>query len=300
LPPKTDFVTAGSTTNVSRVLQIATQMPAVVDAVIGSTTLSLDNAKGGARAIETITKRMIAEADPEENNVTDTVADTGLYDAVTIFSDTAGALFDEWIDALSDDKADLGRMIDNEFTFSTRTTEEQINTDSQLPSTAEAFTTLSGKKLLLSQPELNNITEPGNTDDWEDKEILFFFDGDPNAQAGEFVACVKFIDEANAEGEMSDGSTEGELIEGKWSIMDDYSTLLVIDFLGDRYQAILKPFGEKTENGVTTNYFRSDYADKFKEIPTDANGVTDIGSDPIPTDDADCKELIPVRLIFNN
>ena len=294
LPPKADFVTAGSTTNVSRVLQIARQMPEVVDAVIrdGSTALTLDNAKGGARAIEAITKRMLEE----ESSTSDTASDSGLDEAVALFSDTAGALFDEWIAALSDAKADLGALTENTFLFSAFTNADTIETASQLPDTAEAFNSLSGKQLLLSQPVIDDTTELGNTDDWEDKEIFFFFTGDDNAESGEFTACVKFIDDANAQGEMSDGSTEGELIEGRWSIMDDYSTLLVIDFLGDRYQAIIKPAGEDE----TTNQliFRSDYADKIKNIPSDA-GIVESTSD-IPTTDAECRELIPVRLQFEN
>ncbi len=282
-----DIVEPGvNTDNVARVLDIVTQIPDLVNAVIDpNASVGFSDATGAARAIEVVTKRALEEGQQSQ--------DTSLDEAITLFTDTSNTLVEDILESMAQDNVDLGSLISDSFDFGAISTIEGFNANALLPDDAVPFSALPGKQLRLSEdiPDLENRVD-GKL---EDKEIEIYFTGEENATSGEFTACIKFIEDADSQGNTSDESTRGELVEGKWSLMDatGYSLLMVIEFLGDRYQAIIKPAGEDSEN---RKVFRSDYADDIADIPSEAGIVVTPDPSGIPTTDTQCREIFDDRL----
>ena len=133
-----------------------------------------------------------------------------------------------------------------------------------------------------------------------DSEIEFYFQGDEGEVHGSFAACVKYIKDANINGKLGDANTRGELVKGYWSLLGgnqnsgaSYSLLLTIEFLGTRYQAILKPAGQARFNGEDMRGIRFDYGNELR------TWYSHRGPEPIqysPTSATDCANRLPSRI----
>lgn len=269
----------------NRIIDVATSLANTVDVFINPNT-SIDEltALASARAVETL----VIKAVNEEG------IDTTIDNLTSFITGNNNLLIDALLASLSLETANIASLAQNDFTGSDFDTENEIRAASLLPDNTQGFNQLGGLTLKISDLDLGSA--PNNL---EDKEVEFYFSGEPSALQGSFTACVKYIDDASSNGNLGEGNTRGELIDGFWSKLgasntgESYSTLLTLSFLGSTYQAILKPAGEETLNAITYNKLRFDFDGKIKQYYSEDGFIT---STTIPTTNDQCKAKLPSRV----
>lgn len=280
-----DMGSAENPNNFSRVINVSQSVNNVVDLLIPPNAfLDAPNAIGSARAIETLVIKSLNEV----NN------DPSIESMVSFFNNESSDLVNALLTSLSLDTADITSLAGNDFSGTNFDTVEEIIQASSLPENTQAFTSFSGLSLKISDLDLG--TWPNNL---EDKEVEFYFSGSAEALEGSFSACVKYIDDASSDGTLGDGNTRGELIEGYWSFLgasesgESYGTLVTLTFLETTYQAILKPAGNETLNGVDYERIRFDFDGELNVYNSEDGLVT---TDTIPTTNQECQERLPSRV----
>ena len=284
-----DINSGESSQDFDRIISVVNELPDVIDVVIPEDEEVLDrsDAIGGARTVETVVIMSIQE----QGGVS-----SSLDNAIEFITNSENeALVDSLVLGLSGDNADISSVVNNDFTGSDFDSAEEILEASALPEDAEPFTEISGQSVKISDLDLG--TAPN---DLKDSEVIFYFEGDTNSVDGEFTACVKFIDGANQNGELGDGNTRGEYVNGFWSLLGasegdqiSYSLLLTIEFLGASYQAIIKPNGLATIDDVEYKVLRSDSDGEFR------NWFSELGFvqyESIPATSTDCEAALPSRI----
>ena len=292
-----DIVSGTNTQNVGRVVELAQQIPDLIDEVIDkdSVDMLLADAISGSKAIEIMTQKIMGDTNtaslvstPELRNDADE-----FFDFFTA-SDSDSTKVTALLDALEEDNADLAALITHDFDFDDETVEE-IAEVVQLPATADPFTALVGKSLKVSDTA---VSTPGEEDD---KELIFFFQGVAGETNGTLSACIKFIDEVNGTA-IGTSNTKGEILDGHWSLLKttDYSVTLVLNFLNNPFATRAQSAGVQ-ESGDTAGakLYRFDF-DKGNgrgegvEVWESTNGVETTAS--IPTSAADCEVRLPSRI----
>lgn len=156
------------------------------------------------------------------------------------------------------------------------------------------FQNITGKQMRVSDMDLGSA--PNNL---KDSELEIYFEGSQNALSGSFKACVKYIEDANSNGTLGEGNTRGELVQGQWSLLSpnqlgqSTSLLLVIEFMGAKYQGILKPAGNKELDGKTYQRVRFDNAGELREWLSEVGLVT---TESLPKSHQDCRARLPSRV----
>ena len=272
----------------NRVIDVVGQMVDVVDQLIDpmDTSIDITSATGQNRAIETLVIKAISEAG----------VDATIENAVEFFTNEENNnLVDSLVSVLSDDRADIASLSRNDFDGEDFDSVEEITDASQLAEDAMPFTQLGGLRLRVSDLDLGRAP-----DQLKDAEVEWYFNGEASDITGSFVACVKFIDDANIDGSLGEGNTRGELVDGFWSLLggdgtniESFSLLLTITFLGSTYQAIVKQAGTETINNVTYQLFRFDNGEDIDQWHS-LEGVTENNS--IPQTNQECEDRLPSRI----
>lgn len=197
--------------------------------------------------------------------------------------------------ALAEANSDLASVARRDLSAHDLSSPESVRAIAQLPAGATAFRDLAGQQLRVSDMDLGS---PPNH--LRDSEVEFYFYGDRSETQGAFTACVKYIKDASSDGKLGDANTRGELVKGYWSLLGasqnagaSYSLLLTLDFLGSRYQAILKPAGLATLNDQEMHGIRFDYANELRTWYS-PRGLETIEYTPRTADD--CVRRLPSRI----
>jgi hypothetical protein len=205
------------------------------------------------------------------------------------------ALLNDLIASLAEANADLVAVAGLDLAASGLNSTDAVRAASQLPAGTTAFRHLPGRKLRVSDMDLGRAPNQ-----LRDSEVEFYFQGNESDTQGAFTACVKYIKDASVDGKLGDANTRGELVKGYWSLLgasqnggSSYSLLLTIEFLGTRYQAILKPAGTANFNGEDMHGIRFDYGNELRTWHTQ-NGLEPIQRSP--TTAADCLSRLPSRI----
>jgi hypothetical protein len=266
--------------------QRAALVSAVTDRLIdpAAVVLSQAQAKGLASALEVV----VLKASRSD------VADQDVQRVVEFLTtDASAALAAALVEALSHEDSDLSQLINHD--FAGLTSPESIAAAARIPADATPFAELSGKSLLISDLDLGHAP-----DALEDSEVELYFMGDATTTRGPLSACIKHIEDANIDGTLGEASSRGELVSGYWSLMGStgesnsaYNVLLTLNFLGARYQAILKSAGREVVNGVNQHRVRFDHQGEITQWHS-AKGIQPI--DHLPKSNSDCRQRLPSRI----
>lgn len=292
-----DLGSPSSLGGLERVVNIATRIPDVVDNLIDPSDLTLtqNEAKGGASALETLVIKTVNEESD----------DSSIDNAINFFTDDGNdTLIQALTDSLSQGARDLSSIVSNDFTGDDFDTVEEIQAASTLPLDATPFSDLVGKQIKVSVLDLGDFGSE-EEDDLKDIEVEIYFEGDAGDLDGSLTSCVKYIDEASRdetsqEITLGDGNTRGELVSGFWSLLgtsdtvtESYSLVLTISFLGTTYSAIMKPTGEETIDATLYQKIRFDFDGDFETYHSE-DGLVD--QDSVPTTNEACETQLPLRV----
>ena len=269
----------------SQVINRAGQLPSVVNTLI-TNERSPSETLGAIRTLESIVTKIVKEESP----------DSSIDNAVAFFvdpnnSDKVNAI----AVSMSADSADIGTLANNNFSGSDFETTEGISAVTQLPQDALPFTQIGGLQVRISELDLGFAPS-----DLKDSEVEFYFEGDPNALGGSLVACVKYINGADINGNLGEGNTPGDIVTGFWSLlgssennMESYSLLLTVTFLETTFQAIMKPSGGEVVNDIPYQRLRFDFDDDISAWHS-RNGLVPLQS--VPLTSSECEERLPSRI----
>lgn len=282
----TDLGSIETPNQFSRVVNVSMNIPSVVDKLINPVEIDTPSTLGGARALESLIIKSV-------NERTD---DSSIDAAINFFLDeTNNNLITALTSSLASDRADLSALVSNDFSGSDFDSEEDVTQASRLEDNAQPLSEIAGKSLRVAELDLGY--GPSNL---KDAEVEFYFMGNATDLSGPLDACVKYIEDANVDGTLGDGSTRGELVTGYWSMLgasndnrSSFSVLLTIEFLGATYQAILKPNGSATIGNVTYERIRFDFDGEIKSWYS-ATGLT--LTEVVPSTNEDCETRLPSRI----
>lgn len=274
--------------NFTRIADIVSDIPPVVDALLDVDAPAPTEADviGKARALEALVIKAV-------NEVT---VDDSIESAVAFFTDQNNEpLIGALVESLGGDNADVDSLSDNDFSGDDFDSVLEVAQSSSVPATAEPIRQVGGLQLRLSDMHLG--TAPDRLDD---SEIEFYFKGDATDAEGSFTACVKIINDANADGTLGEGNTRGELADGFWSKLggsatdgSTYNVLMTVNFLGATYQGIVKVAGKEIIDGVEHHAIRFDHDGELQTWHS-LNGFSEKGD--VPDSSAACEARLPSRV----
>lgn len=279
---------SGAGLDSTRTGQRVAAMARVIDALLPAEEPANEaNLHGRARAVEALAIKNI-----EDNSGTD----ASIATAAAFLTNTANrARVDTLVDALSQSDVDLNALVRNDFRGTDMDSEEAINAAVRLPAGASKFSGLAGTRLRVS--DMNLGVAPNHLDD---SEVEAYFLGGPNATEGRLIACVKHVDDATSDGKMGEASTRGERVTGQWSLLSpnasdggSYSVILTLNFLGAKYQAIMKSAGTEMIDGKPMQSIRFDYAGEIRSWHSEM-GIQPQGT--VPESSRACAESLPSRI----
>ncbi len=284
-----DLPTDMDASQFERVTQTAVKIPELVNSLIPAenTNQMRSDIIGGVKAVESIVIKTLQE----------TSTDNSIDNAIEFFTNNNNQhLIESLTEILDDDNSDLSSLINHNFTTGIDST-ESLSDLVKIAETIEPFTSIGGFKVKVSDMDLGY-----GPDQLKDQEVEFYFQGNSNALTGSFLACVKYIEEADIYGTLGKGNTRGELVKGYWSLLgasennfQSYSLLLTIEFLGAKYSAVIKPAEPIVVNGETFNQYRFDNNGEFITWRS-AEGLRPI--DSVPNSSKECEQRLPSRLGF--
>lgn len=293
LPTNLDSIS----TAIQRSIDIVTQVPNVVDRLIDVTNFNFTqtDAIGSSKAIETLVIKSVNEGSSVDTSIDNVINFFDIDNNDDPFE--AKTLVDTLLANLALDNADLNGLSQRSFSGSDIDSVEDIIRISTLPSDSSPFSAIGGFTLKVSDLDLGY-----GPDKHQDSEVEFYFDGTNTDLDGTFVACVKFIEDANVNtGTIGDGSVRGEVINGFWSALgatntkqETYSVLLTLSILGSTYQAILKPSGNATIDNIDYQVMRFDRSNNKISLFHSIDGITQTTS--IPKTNAECEARLPSRI----
>lgn len=242
-----------------------------------------EDARAGARAIEVLGIK--ASAEREKDAATDR--------AFTFFRNYVSSN-QELLAGLGSEQADISQLTEHSFSDEDLKNPQGIKHLGQVDNSAVPFNAVGGKQLHVADMDLGQ--KPNNL---KDIEFELYFAGNNEASAGSFTACAKYIKKAKADGSLGKGNSRGELIKGFWSQMErrnstnNYSLLLTFEFLGAKYQAIMKSVGSRTIDGTVYQALRFDNNDDYR-IWYSAKGLEQQSTPP--TSSSECQSRLPSRV----
>lgn len=242
-----------------------------------------EDARAGARAIEVLGVKASNEKEK----------DAAIDHAFSFFRDRS-ADNQALLTSLGSEQADISQLAEHNFSAEDVKNPEGIKHLGQLDASAVPFNSVGGKQLHVADMDLGQ--KPNNL---KDIEFELYFAGNSDATAGSFTACAKYIKKAKADGSLGKGNSRGELIKGFWSQLDsqnntkNYSLLLTFEFLGAKYQAIMKSVGSRTIDGTTYQALRFDNNDDYR-IWYSAKGLET--QTTLPASSSECQSRLPSRV----
>lgn len=281
-----DLLLPAMTGDFARVNANVQALADVVDQLIPASNNGIDQAaiRGRSRALEALVIKNL-----DENNQQDSTINT----AAEFFTNPANAtLVNTLINSLTENTADVKNLASSSFTFQN---EEDVTRESSVPDNATPFSNMAGYQLRVSDSDLGY-----GPDELKDIEVEIYFQGLTGAIKGDFAACVKYIEGASVDGSLGEGNSRGELVSGHWSLLgadlnsgESYSLLLTINFLGTKYQAIMKPGETTQQEGGSEQEIRFDYAGEIRSWYS--QGLTESVL-ATPTSHRQCEERLPSRI----
>ncbi len=281
-----DLGSVNNQSNFSRVIDVTSYIVDVTNTVIAPNTFieGLD-ALGGIRAVETLVIKALNEVG----------TDISIDNAASFFTGTNIDLINTLLSNLSNENADIISLVNNDFISTDFDTIAEVELTGALSDDVQPFSQIGGLTLKVSDLDLGFY--PNRLDD---SEVEFYFSGVATDRSGEFLACIKYIDDATIDGSLGEGNTRGELVDGYWSLLgasdstiESYSVLLTITFLGTTYQAILKPAGEAVISEVIYQKLRFDNNGEFNTYHSEEGVVSGVSA---PTNNNECQERLPSRV----
>jgi hypothetical protein len=242
-----------------------------------------EDARAGARAIEVLGVKASNEKDK----------DAATDRAFSFFRDNKEAN-QELLAGLGGEQADISQLTEHSFSDENVKNPHTIKHLGQVDNSAAPFNAVGGKQLHVSDMDLGQ--KPNNL---KDIEFELYFAGASDATSGSFTACAKYIKKAKADGSLGKGNSRGELIKGFWSQMDsqnktnNYSLLLTFEFLGAKYQAIMKSVGSRTIDGTTYQALRFDNNDEYR-VWYSPKGLE--AQTTLPVSSSECQTRLPSRV----
>lgn len=242
-----------------------------------------EDARAGARAIEVLGVKASNEKDK----------DAATDRAFSFFRDNKEAN-QELLAGLGGEQADISQLTEHSFSDENVKNPHTIKHLGQVDNSAAPFNAVGGKQLHVSDMDLGQ--KPNNL---KDIEFELYFAGASDATSGSFTACAKYIKKAKADGSLGKGNSRGELIKGFWSQMDsqnktnNYSLLLTFEFLGAKYQAIMKSVGSRTIDGTTYQALRFDNNDEYR-VWYSPKGLE--AQTTLPASSSECQTRLPSRV----
>lgn len=286
----TDIDSSSGNSIFNRVTQVAVSISDIVDNLFSDDMiLSSDDALGSSRALEALIIKIVDE----------TQLDTSIENAIRFFSDTNNdALVFALLNSLQGEAGDVSGLVGNDFTGEDFDSPEEVEVASSQPIGSEPFSNVSGSTLKVSDLNL------GRSDDLNDREVEFYFDGEVGDTQGSFSACAKYIDGAKNDGSLGEVSTQGTLVDGFWSLLgannedtQSFSVLITVTFLGSTYQAILKAGGTQIIAGDEYERIRFDFGEELRAWHS-KDGIQ-ASTEPWPTTNEECRDRLPLRIQFN-
>lgn len=283
----TDMGNASVPGNFTRIAEVVSDIPLVVDALIDvDAPPTSEDVTGKARALEALVIKAV-------NEVT---VDSSIENAVAFFTDESNEpLIGALVESLGGDNADVDSLSVNDFSGTDFDSVLEVAQSSSVSDTAVPIAQVGGLQLRLSDMHLGSAP-----DKLDDSEIEFYFNGAPSDEEGSFTACVKIINDANEDGTLGEGNTRGEIADGFWSKLgasetdgSTYNLLMTVNFLGATYQGIVKVTGKEMIDGVEHHSIRFDNDGKL-ETWHSLNGFTEQGD--VPTTSAGCEARLPSRV----
>lgn len=280
----TDLVEA----DFSRSLLVASSIVGVVDVLIQQgSVLDFAEMLGSVRALEGVVIKAVND---------NSGSDQGVINALEFFSESENAeLITALVTALSKNNSDFLKFVNSSFDGEGFQSADAILAGFAFADSVQTFSQIGGATLKVSDLDLG--TAP---DDLKDTEIEFYFLGDTNATKGDLIACFKFVDGANSDGDLGSGSIAGDLVTGTWSLWgasesrpESYRMLLTIDYLGNEKSAILKAASPQTIDEQEYFVVQADVEDKLRDMHSVA-GFT--FGDTLPETGLDCRERLPSRI----
>lgn len=275
----------GDTKKFDRAVEVAANIPAVTNELIpDNKNFSLEQTKASAKALEVVVIKGVKEDKP----------DASLDNAVKLIKEAAPEVKQNLVNSLMSDTADVSQLASNSFETKNFETPEKANAAARLPKEAVPFTSVGGYQIRVSDSYLG--VAPNKL---QDIEFELYFAGTPQDLSGSFSACGKFIKKAKSDGTLGKGDTRGELVTGTWSVLGggnanaSYSLLLTFDFLGAKYQAIMKHVGKAQIKDKTMQQLLFDNNDTYR-IWDSEFGLQPTNGTPANSDA--CKARLPSRI----
>ncbi len=269
----------------NRPASVAAQIPLLVDLLLDD-AIDQGQILGYIRALETVVIKSVNESTQDDRTINNAFE--------FFFNANNTALIEALRVALSDDKADINALVNNDFSGEDFNSIASITNAARIQDNANAFSDLDGKQLLISDLDLGYL--PNNL---SDIELELYFKAGNDELSGSITACAKYIDGASQDS-LGEGNFRGEILNGFWSLLgatkenpQSYSLLLTFDFLGANYQAIMKPAGNTTVNGIEYQQIRFDYNGDIKVWHSEA-GLS--AQQTIPTNSNECAQRLPSRI----
>lgn len=272
---------SGAEDKFAAIIERLQQLPPIINQLlppVKNTTAA--QARAGARAIEVLSIKAGKE----------TSKDPATDKAFEFFSNAAKQ---DLIDQLGEEHADISELSEHVFSEEDIKNPKNLNSMGHLNGTAQPLVHVGGKQIHVLDMDLGKAPEH-----LRDIEFELYFAGAADATAGSFTACGKYIKKAKADGSLGKGNSRGEFIKGFWSQMsteksDNYSLLLTFEFLGAKYQAIMKSVGSRELSGTQYQALRFDNNDDYR-IWYSAAGLE--AQTTLPTNSAECQARLPSRV----
>jgi|GEM_PF-680094 len=276
----------------TRVVNVATQIPTIVDTLFTDTNINT-RLSGSAKALELL----VIKASNELN------IDTSIQNTIDFFTNqnTINEL-ETLLSGLDDNNASINPLINFGFTEG-QINSEQITTEINKGIASSPFSNIVGQTIKLSDLDLGS--EPNQL---RDIEAEFYFNGEPGDVSGSFKLCIKVIEDVSR-GSLTVGSTNtrGIITDGFWSKLganqegETNNLLLTLSVLGSTYQSIIKNANNQTRinpvNGEEVDYFVV-RADQDGEISEQYSELGFIDTLFIPSSDQECEDRLPSRIGF--
>lgn len=273
---------------IDRVSHVSRSISRIVDNFVAADSgVSTDHKRmrGLTRSIETVVIKALDEVG----------TDSSLNNAIEFLTNGDNTdLLASLVDSLSEDDADVSGLAGHSFAPQSLQSADDIANASRIGPAAEQFSSIAGNQIRIS--DLNLGSAPYNL---RDLELEMYFTGNEGATQGAFTACGKFIEDAHSDGTLGEGNTHGELLKGRWSLLNpttdnrSYNILLTVEFLGAKYSALMKSVGPTTVGAQTYKQIRFDHDGEYR-IWHSEHGLVETES--VPATHTECENRLPSRV----
>lgn len=269
--------------DVNTLLDRVKALPAVTQSLFDKSAPTQQELTSAAKALETLVLKVTED---KQSN------DAGVERAINLLKQN-GQVKDNLLSALEQAGADLNKLAQSDFNFTTTTDFSQSFVNkAELPD-------IVNKTIRLSD-DAEKYEVSGSSYKFKDSQIILYIQGVQGQDSGKVTACVKYIQDAKFDANADEGkqfklgeaNTTGEVITGQWTKLDARQLLVRATYLGSDYQWLIKPKGD--------NRYQFDFDGDLTIWKADLNegseSLADIVVEDIPETNDECKAKLPLRL----